>query len=139
MSKKIKIAVLLVGLCLLSFYTSRPVTAEPSAPADVVNHTTQECAQIWPGDECRYCVPAEGWELLTGSCPAGYTILDHEAPTDCSLRASPYCCQTVNSDWEGCASYSAYTPPVSHCAILVCTMITGVGLFVWIKKKARRH
>jgi len=139
MWKKIKITALFVGLFLLSSYTSTLVTAEPSAPADVVNHTTKECAQIWPGDECKSCVPAEGWEFLTGSCPTGYIVLDHEAPTDCSLIASPYCCQSVNGDWIGCASFPGYSPPIPLWTVLVGIAIVGISLFVWVKKKASQR
>jgi hypothetical protein len=132
---KIKIAVLLVILGLLSFYTATRVTAAPSPPSDVVNHATKECAQIWTGDECRTCRPATGWEVLIGRCPDGYTVLDHPAPTDCALNASSYCCGTVNSEWIGCVSYPGYRPPISLWVIPVGITIIGVLLFVWAKKR----
>jgi hypothetical protein len=141
MWKKLKVAVLLAGLCFFSFSTSTRVTAEPSAPVEVVNHTTQECATLWPGDECQQCVPAAGWEVLTGDCPAGYTVLDQEPPKDCSLTASPYCCGSVNGDWIGCASYPGYAPPrsVRLWIGLAGLTIAGLGLFVWLKRKAGRQ
>jgi hypothetical protein len=138
MLKKIMLAVLLVCLGLLSSYTATRVAAAPMPPIDVVNHATKECAMIWQGDECRTCVPAAGWEILNGKCPDGYTILNHPAPTDCSLYASAYCCGTVNSEWSGCAGYPGYRPPISLWVVLICVTLVGAGLFFWAKKKANR-
>ncbi|HZU87083.1 MAG TPA: hypothetical protein VFF78_06345, partial [Anaerolineaceae bacterium] len=116
---------------------------------DVVNHTTKECGVISTGDECRSCVPAAGWETLTGSCPDGYTVLDGPAPAECNLYASAYCCQTVNSDWSGCAAYVTPSPAISEPAptisdpppaiplwlILICLTVAGAVLYILFKRK----
>lgn len=140
MWEKIKLAVLLVGLGLLSLHTATRVLAAPLPPINVVNHATKECAEIWQGDECQTCVPAAGWEILNESCPAGYTVLDRWAPTDCSLYASAYCCGTVNSEWSGCIGYPGYRPPISFWAVVVCIAIaiTGISLYIWAKKENER-
>lgn len=133
---KIRTTVLLVGLCLLSFYTSTRVTAAPSPPVDVINHTTKECAQISTGDECESCVPAEGWELLNGSCPEGYTVLDQWAPSTCTFYASPYCCETRAKVDVGCALHPSFTQYISIGSVLVFITIVGVILVVLYKKRA---
>jgi hypothetical protein len=139
MWKKIKVTALLVGLCLLSFYTSTRVLAEPSPPTDVVNHTTKECAQILTGDECESCAPAEGWELLKGSCPEGYTVLAQWAPSTCTFYASPYCCESRAKAGAGCTSLPSFTKYISIGSVLVFTTIIGVVLVVLYKKRVGQN
>jgi hypothetical protein len=139
MWKKIKITVLLLGLCFLSFYTSPLVMAAPVPPVDVVNHTTKECGQILRGDECEFCVPAEGWELLKGSCPEGYTVLDQWAPSTCTFYASAYCCETNTNVVAGCTSLPSFTKYITISLVLVLTMIIGVILVVLYKKRGSHN
>lgn len=47
--------------------------AAPLPPRRVVNHQTQQCAEIVPGDECGDVLLPPGWEYTDGECPAGYT------------------------------------------------------------------
>lgn len=135
MWKKIKAAVLFVGLCLFAFITSAHITAAPSAPVDVVNYTTKECAQISTGDECFSCAPAEGWEVLNGTCPDGYAILDTWAPTSCTFSASTYCCETTGTEGEGCATLPSYTWKILLASTLVVIMIIGAVLVVRYQKR----
>ena len=89
MHKRAKILLLFVGISLLSLFLATFALAAPSAPADVVNHKTKECAMIGRGDECRTCVPTGDWELLNGDCPKGYTKLDNFVPSSCTYTGNP--------------------------------------------------
>jgi len=84
-----KFLLLFVGLSLLSLFLAAFVFAEPSAPANVVNHKTKECAMIWTGDECQTCVPTGDWEILNGDCPEGYTRLNDYVPNSCAYNGNP--------------------------------------------------
>lgn len=138
MWKKKNTFILFAALYLFSFYTATPATAAPSEPADVVNHITKECAEILTGDECESCVPAEGWELLTGECPEGYTILDQWAPSTCTFYASQYCCESrANSD-AGCDTPPSFTKYIPISSVLILTTIVGILLF-WRKKQIGQH
>lgn len=130
-----KITVSLAVVLAMSWFLAAIGLAEPLPPAEVVNHTTQECGQIWQGDECQSCVPADGWEFLTGSCPAGYTVLKSEAPKNCSLSASFYCCHTGHGEWSGCAPFREHNPPVPLWAILAGVTVAGAGLLGWAKRQ----
>ena len=135
MWKKINTAVLLVGLYVFSFYTSTPAVAAPSAPAEVVNHTTKECAEIFTGDECESCVPADGCEFLSGDCPDEYTVLDQWAPSTCTFYASQYCCESrANSD-AGCDTPPSFTKFIPIGSVLILTTIIGVILLFRHKKR----
>jgi hypothetical protein len=89
MHKRVKILLLLVGITLLSLFLATFALAAPSAPADVVNHKTKECAMISTGDECQTCVPTGDWEILSGDCPKGYTKLDGFVPGSCTYSGDP--------------------------------------------------
>lgn len=131
-----KVVVLFVGLFLLAFFTSALDTAAPSAPVNVINHTTKECGEISTGDECYLSGPADGWELLNGSCPEGYTVLDSWAPSSCTFSASPYCCETTGTVGEGCTSLPGYTSNILIGSVLVIIAIIGVVLIVRYLKRS---
>jgi hypothetical protein len=84
MRKRAKNLLLFVGLGLLSLYLASSALAAPSAPVNVVNHKTKQCAMMGRGDECQTCVPTGDWELLNGDCPTGYTQLAGSAPSSCA-------------------------------------------------------
>ena len=113
MAKRAKILLLFVGMCVLSLFLASFALAAPSAPADVVNHKTKECAKIDMGDECVTCVPAGDWEFLTGDCPDGYTHLDEYdyAPNSC----------TYTGDTISMCDYARekYSPKDSNTTVLI--------------------
>jgi hypothetical protein len=135
MRKKIKIVFIVAGLCLLSFFNTPRAAAAPSEPAQVVNHTTKECSEIATGDECVSCVPAEGWEILIGNCPEGYTVLEQWAPTTCTFYPSGFCCQSRENSDAGCKTIPSPVRNFFLSAILVIVPILGlVVVFLY-----RRH
>ena len=89
MHKRATILLLFVGISLLSLFIATFALAAPSAPANVVNHKTKECAMISGGDECQICVPTGDWEILIGDCPKGYTKLDSFVPSSCTYSGDP--------------------------------------------------
>jgi hypothetical protein len=88
MCKTAKILLLFIGLSLLSLFLATFALAAPSAPANVVNHKTKECAMIARGDECQTCVPTGDWEILIGNCPEGYTKLDKFVQNSCAYNGN---------------------------------------------------
>ena len=88
MRKSAKILLLFVGLGLLSLFVTASALAAPSAPVNVVNHTTKQCAMMGRGDECQTCVPTGDWEILNGGCPEGYTQLADPAPNSCAYNGN---------------------------------------------------
>ena len=77
-----------MGISLLSLSLATFALAAPSAPANVVNHKTKECAMISTGDECQTCVPTGDWEILIGDCFNGYTKLDGFVPSSCTYNGN---------------------------------------------------
>ncbi len=94
MHKRAKFLLLFVELSLLSLFLVTVVLAEPTAPVNVVNHKTKQCAMISTGDECQTCVPTGDWEILKGDCPEGYTKLDKYVQSSCTFtgKGNPICC-----------------------------------------------
>jgi hypothetical protein len=88
MRKRAKNLLLIVGLGLLSLYLASSALAAPSAPANVVNHKTKQCAMIGTGDECQTCVPTGDWEILKGDCPEGYKQLAGSALSSCAYNGN---------------------------------------------------
>lgn len=84
---------LALGIMLLAPLTVARAT--PTPPYLIVNHTTKECAERWIGDDCRWCDPLTGWEVVglasKSQCPAGYTTIDH-VDMDCRGYETPFCC-----------------------------------------------
>lgn len=69
--------------------------ATPTPPVILVNHETQECSQVIQGDDCSWCEPPAGWEVLGRvgdvQCPGGYTDIDRP-PMECRRYKTPFCC-----------------------------------------------
>jgi hypothetical protein len=69
--------------------------ATPTPPYLIVNHMTQECAERWIGDDCRWCDPLPGWEVVglasNSQCPEGYSHLDY-VEMACRGYETPFCC-----------------------------------------------
>jgi hypothetical protein len=91
-----KIGVLFAVLIVSLFVTS-PAAATPTPPVLVVNHNTKQCAGFIQGDDCHWCEPLEGWEILgyarEVSCPAGYEDLGFQGMTgNCRGYKNQFCC-----------------------------------------------
>lgn len=89
---RIRIILLLALLMVAS-----PAGATPTPPVIVVNHSTRQCAEVIQGDDCHWCDPLEGWEVLGYSsgyaCPAGYEDLGFQGMTgECQGYKSQFCC-----------------------------------------------
>jgi len=89
--------VLLFALLTASLSMASPVSATPTPPVLVVNHGTGQCAEVIQGDDCHWCEPLEGWEVVGYSsdaeCPDGYEELGFQGMTgDCRAYKSQFCC-----------------------------------------------
>ena len=87
----------LFALMAASLSTANPAGATPTLPIIIVNHSTQECAEMIQGDDCHWCDPPEGWEVLGYSynteCPAGYRNLgSHGLTGNCRYYKNQFCC-----------------------------------------------
>jgi hypothetical protein len=74
-----------------------PAGATPTPPVIVVNHSTRQCAEVIQGDDCHWCEPREGWEVLGYSsqhtCPEGYEDLGYRGMSgECVGYKSQFCC-----------------------------------------------
>jgi len=88
---------LLFALLLASLTVANQAGATPTPPVIVVNHSTRQCAEVIQGDDCHWCEPLEGWEILGYSsgatCPAGYEDLGFQGMTGrCQGYKSQFCC-----------------------------------------------
>ena len=93
--KKYKIAqtiILAIVISLIwSIIQSFTAMATPTAPVTLVNHALNQCAEhVILGDECYYCTPIEGWEILDfgQQCPSGYTKTDSFS-WSCTVHTPP--------------------------------------------------
>lgn len=91
-----RLAVLILLAAGLVLLLPGPVAqATPTPPYLLVNHTTQECAERWIGDDCRWCDPLPGWEVVglasNSQCPEGYSHLDY-VEMACRGYETPFCC-----------------------------------------------
>ncbi len=89
--------VLLLALLAAWLSIASPVNATPTPPVIMVNHSTRQCAEVIQGDDCHWCDPPEGWEVLGNSsqaaCPAGYEDLgDQGMSGECVGYKSQFCC-----------------------------------------------
>lgn len=74
-----------------------PVDATPAPPVLAVNHDTKQCAEVIQGDDCHWCDPAEGWEIVgyngPAECPAGYRDLGSLGMAwECRGYKNQFCC-----------------------------------------------
>ena len=104
--------------------------ATPTPPYILVNHTTRQCAMEILGDECNWCDPPSGWEVLGDSrriqCPADYTQvrLDVFGGPNCKRYENQFCCSgfsgqgdcrnmVVNDSQKLCA----FVPDITGCTL----------------------
>jgi hypothetical protein len=71
------------------------VLATPTPPYVIVNYSTKECAESILGDDCSWCDPPPGWEVLGPSagtqCPEGYTLIER-IDMQCRRYKNEFCC-----------------------------------------------
>jgi hypothetical protein len=95
--------ILVLFLIPLTLTATRLTKAAPVPPKLVVNHDTQECAEIFGGDECMDCFPPQGWEELGWAydieCPAGYAFTTVES--QCTHFKNERCCSEGHSGASG--------------------------------------
>jgi len=69
--------------------------ATPTPPVILANHGTRECSQVIQGDDCSWCEPPAGWEVLglagVAPCPEGYAQVDPPR-MECRSYETPFCC-----------------------------------------------
>lgn len=95
--------------------------AEPQPPKVVVNHDTQECGEIFGGDECMDCLPAlRGWEALgyafEAACPEGYTTV--EVDYVCQAFKDEFCCTEGHSGADGDCEDMVINESAKQCAFV---------------------
>ena len=127
MRVRAKILQVFMGICLFSLLFATVALAAPSEPIRVVNHITKECGEMATGDECVICEPAEGWEVLVGECPRGYTELKNFAPASCRY----------SGDTISMCDYAKekYEPKNSNTTVFISGfVIAGILLFTVLRK-----
>jgi len=94
--------------------------AAPAPPELIVNHETKQCAEFVSGDECVYCSPPEGWEILGGleeaECPEGYTTVEIQAV--CQAAKNDFCCTEGHSGAPGDCEDVVINEAAGQCAFV---------------------
>jgi hypothetical protein len=117
------ISLALLSALLLSFLSVPDVLSAPVPPKLVVNHTTEECGEIFGGDECMDCFPEEGWEVLGlvfdegVQCPEGYARVD--PPYTCKGFKAEFCCTEYHSGAAGDCDDLVVNRRAKSCAFVV--------------------
>jgi len=105
-----QLVVLILTLILAGQIYVYTAFATPVAPVILVNHTLKQCVDhVILADECYFCTPAEGWEILrTGQCPSGYSIIARQTLMDVPLD----CVEYPKNEWAACSwgIYPTMTP-----------------------------
>ena len=100
---------------LLTLLAGPVAQATPTPPYLLVNHATQECAERWIGDDCRWCDPLPGWEVVglasSTQCPEGYALLDY-VEMACQPYKSEFCCWggAHRGDCDDLVLHDGYAP-----------------------------
>jgi hypothetical protein len=99
---------------------SQRASAAPAPPELVVNHETKQCAEFVAGDECVYCAPPEGWEILGGleeaECPEGYATVEIEPV--CQAGKNSFCCTEGHSGAPGDCDDVVINDAAQQCAFV---------------------
>lgn len=78
-------------------------SAAPMPPRTLINHKTQQCAQVTPGDECGDVILPPEWEYLDPNsgekCPDNYTMVDLQP--EWTHFSSQFCCSEGHSGSSG--------------------------------------
>jgi hypothetical protein len=89
-----KVAIWTQAFILALLLLSNVVLATPTPPYLIVNHSTKECVESILGDECTWCDPPQGWEVIgysaSNQCPDGYTWLSR-IKLQCRAYESGFC------------------------------------------------
>jgi hypothetical protein len=94
-----KVVVLALAMIFSLLPSGGIVLATPTPPYILVNHSTHQCSETVLGDECVWCDPPRGWEVLGPSavtqCPAGYTLVER-VDLNCVCYKNQFCCSNVS-------------------------------------------
>ena len=131
---------LLSLLSLLSPLPPDPGILAPAPPEIAVNHATRQCANVTRGDECVYCEPPEGWEILGREgqveCPQGYQMVDLQMV--CKGSRELRCCLPGHSGGQGdCAGVAL---DFVLCCAPVLLLLAGLVFLIsrFIRRRRRR-
>ena len=84
-------AVLVLALLL----AGKVVLATPTPPYLLVNHSTRQCTESILGDDCSWCEPPQGWDVVGyaagNQCPQGYAWVER-VDLLCRGYKNPFCC-----------------------------------------------
>ncbi|HSJ53558.1 MAG TPA: hypothetical protein VLC52_07385 [Anaerolineae bacterium] len=88
---------LIVAAILALLLPAGSLNATPTIPVIIVNHETRQCSRVIQGDDCSWCDPPPGWEIVGQvdgtECPEGYAQVDRPA-MQCRLYKTPFCCSS---------------------------------------------
>jgi hypothetical protein len=94
--------------------------AAPMPPRQVINHQTQQCADIVPGDECGDVILPPDWEYLDltagEKCPDNFTFV--ELRPDWVHFKVPFCCTEGHSGSSGDCQDVVIQPVKRQCAFV---------------------
>jgi hypothetical protein len=109
-----------IVLAIFLTITIRVVFAAPMPPRILVNHKTQQCAQVTPGDECGDVILPPDWEYLNSSsgekCPDSYTLVDLHL--EWKQFKSQLCCSEGHSGSAGDCQDVVTQPSRRQCAFV---------------------
>ncbi|MCD4693983.1 hypothetical protein K8R62_01355 [bacterium] len=101
MYKKIKFFLglsLILGCLFLTNFTE--TDASQAMPRYAINEETKECSEFFMGDECMYCDPPSGWDIIEEfECPNGYAEVEEDSV--CELSKTDFCCTAGHSGLNG--------------------------------------
>jgi len=122
-----KTIALVLAVVLLLLLPGGAALATPTPPYVFVNHTTRQCAVAIQGDDCSWCDPPTGWQVLGVSgptqCPVGYTLVERLG-LNCRRYKNQFCCSggshhgdcrdmVVNDSQKLCA----FVPDIAGCTL----------------------
>lgn len=88
-------AIWTLSLMLAVVLLGNVVLATPTPPYLIVNHTDKLCAESILGDDCSWCEPPPGWEVVglssASQCPGGYRRVER-IDMECQRYENAFCC-----------------------------------------------
>lgn len=120
--------VALVVAVIFALLLPKGVTlATPTPPYVLVSHSTKQCTVAILGDDCSWCDPPQGWEVLgvagRAECPAGYTQVE-QIELVCKRYKNRFCC--TNGSHHGNCEDLVINHPQDQCGFVA--DVTGCRL-----------
>jgi hypothetical protein len=126
------LVVLTLTLVLAGLIYVHSAYATPVAPVLLANHTLKQCIDhVVIADECYFCTPAEGWEILqAGQCPSGYIIIVRQTLMDLPLN----CVEYPKNEWAACSwgKYPTITPEYLTVTVIPSLTITAQQSVIYL-------